>query len=209
MIMGKPKNKSGKPGKSFTLFHCFDILENEEKWKNRSSTEIPNKRKTPSSSVDTDEGSSIPTPLSSVTRKRSEGRKKAKEIRAKGGDIVYKESLDNMMEMRKELANERRELKHREIEERKDAVERRVATKERMAAAKERLAEVEERKVANDEIVKRMEHEHKIMFMDSNGLDEKARAYLEICRDQILMSKGYGGVKGGGNGGNNGGYGAI
>ena len=42
------------------------------------------------------------------------------------------------------------------------------------------------------------------MFMDASGLDGKARAYLEICRDQILASKGYY-SNNGGNGGNGGG----
>jgi hypothetical protein len=51
------------------LHHCWDILENDEKWTNRLSIEILNKRKTPTSSIGdglmvlTDKGSSIPTPF--------------------------------------------------------------------------------------------------------------------------------------------------
>ncbi|KAE8799255.1 glutathione S-transferase T3-like [Hordeum vulgare] len=145
LFMGKPKKKGGKPGKSFTSHHCWRILQNDEKWKNRASNEIPNKRKSPSTSVgeglvvDTDdEGSSSPTPLSSVNRKRPDGRKKAKDNRAKGGENLYKESLENMMAVRRELPSERREAKNKEIEERRQAEERKVAAEERRAAAEER-----------------------------------------------------------------------
>jgi hypothetical protein len=139
--MGKPKKKSGKVGKAFNLFHCWKCLENDEKWKNRPTNEIPNKRKNHTSVGDglvldtDDEGSSSPTPLSSVNAKRPEGRKKAKEMRAKGGENMYKESLENMMAVRKELASERRELRTKEIEDRRLAEERKVAAEEMRAAA--------------------------------------------------------------------------
>jgi hypothetical protein len=211
--MGKSKKKKGKlvPGGPFTLFHCWKILENDEKWKTRPSNEIPNKRKAPSSSVgdgfvvDSDDSSSSPTPLSSVNRGRPDGRKKEKNKRANGDEGGYKQSLDNMMEVRKDIAMQRRELKTKEMQERREAEERklvaeerRAAAEERRAAAEERLAEIEEKKVAAEGVAKMMENEQRIMFMDQSGLDEKARAYLEICRDQILATKGYYGGNGGG-----------
>uniref|UniRef100_A0ACD5VGR4 Uncharacterized protein n=1 Tax=Avena sativa TaxID=4498 RepID=A0ACD5VGR4_AVESA len=211
MFMGKPKKRRGKlvPGRPFTLFHCWTILENDEKWKSRPSNEIPNKRKAPSRSVgegfvvDTDDdGSSNEdgTPLSSVNRGRPEGRKKAKNKRVNGYEEGYKQSLDNMMEVKKDIAMQRREIKSKELEERGAIEERRVAAEERRAAAEERRVEVQERKVAAEEMAKSMEREQKIMFMDPSGLDEKARAYLELCRDQILASRGYF-PNNGGNGG--------
>ena len=222
--MGKPKKKRGKQvaGKPFALFHCWKILENDEKWRSRPSNEIPNKRKAPSSSVgdafmvdSDDDGASSPTLLSSVNRGRPDGRKKAKNARANVEEGGYKQSLDNMMEMRKDIAMQRREMKTKEMEERKEAEEkklaaeeklaeieaRRAAAEERRAAAEERLAEIEERKLASEEMTKRLENEQRIMFMDPSGLDEKARAYLEICRDQILAAKGYYPNNGGNGGG--------
>jgi hypothetical protein len=84
------------------------------------SNKIPNKRKTPTTLkqeglvVDTDdEGSSSSNPLSLVT-KRPDGRNKAKDIRTKGGDNVYNESLQKM-EVKKELTYERRELRMKNI----------------------------------------------------------------------------------------------
>ena len=67
-------------------------------------SKIRNKWKSPSSSsgagfvVDSvADGSSRPSPLSSVNRDRPDGRKKAKNKMAKGGDEEgYKESLKNM-----------------------------------------------------------------------------------------------------------------
>ena len=84
-VHGQTKEKGGMVGKSFTLHHCCDILENDDKWRNCLSNEITNKGKNPSTSVgeglvvDTDdEGSSSPTPPSSVSGIRPDGRKKVK-----------------------------------------------------------------------------------------------------------------------------------
>ena len=44
----------------------------------------------------------------------------------------------------------------------------------------------------------RMENEQMVMFMDTSVPDEKGRAYVEHCRDQILMSRGYAGGNSGG-----------
>jgi hypothetical protein len=71
--------------------------------------------------------------------------------------------------------------------------------KERRAAAEEKKAEIMKTNVENDELVKRLESEQKIIFMYQIGLDEKGRPYLEVLHDQILISRGYGrGNDGGG-----------
>ncbi|KAE8794658.1 hypothetical protein D1007_30700 [Hordeum vulgare] len=204
--MGKSEKKKGKfvSGRPFTLFHCWKIVENDEKWKTRPSNEIPNKRKAPSSSVgdgfvvDSDDSSSSPTPLSSMDRGTPEGRKKEKNKRANGDEEGYKKSLDNLMEVRKDIAMQRGELKTKEMQERREAKERKLVAEERRAAVEERLAEIEDRKVVAEGMAKMMENEQRIMFMDQSGLDDKALSYLEICRDQILASKGYYGGNGGG-----------
>jgi hypothetical protein len=102
------------------------------------------------------------------------------------------------MAVRNELASERRELRNKEIQENKEAMETRLGAKERRAAAEEKKAEIMKTNVENDELVKRLESEQKIIFMYQIGLDEKGRPYLELLRDQILISRGYGGDNGGG-----------
>ena len=62
---------------------------------------------------------------------------------------MYKESLDNMMVVRKELASETRNLRNKEIYEWKEAREREVAAEERGATAEEKLAEARKRKMSN------------------------------------------------------------
>ncbi|PNT66574.1 hypothetical protein BRADI_3g14211v3 [Brachypodium distachyon] len=251
LYKGKPKKKGGKQGKSFGLHHCWALLQHDEKWRNWGANEIPNKKKANSSVGETvqvdidDENSSgederSPTP-SSVPRKRPDGRKKEKDKLKKGEDNVYKESLDNMLNIRKDIATQKKDLKTKELEEKMIAEERRVAAEERRneieegkakidarrneieeekakidarrAAAEERRAEAKERKVASDDMMKRLEQEHKIMFMDTSGLDPKAKAYHELLSDQILVSRTMGGFIGsmGGNGGFSGmgGNGAI
>jgi hypothetical protein len=39
---------------------------------------------------------------------------------------------------------------------------------------------IEERWVASEDILKRLDQEHDLMFMDSNGLDEKVMSFFEI-----------------------------
>lgn len=50
----------------------------------------------------------------------------------------------------------------------------------------EEKAEVEERKVVMEERTKSIEQEQKFMFMYTSGLDDKVKAYMELCRDQVL-----------------------
>ncbi|CAL5067719.1 unnamed protein product [Urochloa decumbens] len=194
----KPKKKNGKAvkaGKAFALQHCWVLLEHDEKWRTRNF-EVPTKSKKSSNScspidddcvnVDDSDGSDSdgkrsPTPHSAPPR-RPPGRKTEKEKLKNGGESAYKESLDNMMHTRKELAADRKEFKTTRWLEIKEMEERR-------AAAEERRAAVEERRVAAEEAAKRLEQEQRIMFMDPTNLDAKGRAYLEIMRDQVLAAR--------------------
>lgn len=83
----------------------------------------------------------------------------------------YKESLYNMMEVRKYIASQRIELKNKGMEGRREAEERMVMTEEWRVAAEERSSEVEEMKVAVEEFFNRMDNEHMIMFLDPSVLD--------------------------------------
>ncbi|CAL5039465.1 unnamed protein product [Urochloa decumbens] len=217
MYKGKPKKKGAKQGKAFVLQHCWALLEHDEKWRTRNH-DVPVKSKKSSnsclpieddhvdldSSDDEESGGRSPTP-SSAPPKRLPGRKAETEKLKKGGESAYKESLDNMMKTRKELAADRKEFKTTRWLEIKEMEERR-------AAAEERRAAVEERRVAAEEAAKRLEQEQRIMIMDSTNLEPKAKAYLELMRDQVLAARSKEGfsmggfiggnvVVGGGNGG--------
>ncbi|KAE8815022.1 putative cadmium/zinc-transporting ATPase 3 [Hordeum vulgare] len=156
------------------------------------------------------------------TTKRPDGKKKVKGIKAEDNDL--KEGFDAIVMARKEYAEEKRILKLKEIEERSEAERRRAAAEEKRAAAEERLAAAEERKVELEEKKavtddRKMVEERtlKFMFMDTSTLDAKAKAYVELCCDEMLMKKqmimrqmmmggGMGGAMGGGMGGAIGGY---
>ncbi|OEL20999.1 hypothetical protein BAE44_0017982 [Dichanthelium oligosanthes] len=121
----KPKKKGGKPGKAFALQHCWAFLQYDEKWRVRNN-DVPPKSKKSSKSfslvdddcVDLDDsddedsdGRRSPTPSSATSsRKRPPSRKAENEKLKKEGDNTYKESVDNMMLSRKELAYERKEF---------------------------------------------------------------------------------------------------
>ncbi|GJN23162.1 hypothetical protein PR202_gb10786 [Eleusine coracana subsp. coracana] len=248
LYKGKPTKKGGKSGKAFALHHCWVLFEHDEKWRTRN-LEVPTKSKKSSNfsslyndeheDIDSNDGDSdgkrSPTPSSMPYKeKRPPGRKASKEKLKKSEECVYKESLDNMVASRKELAADRKEFKAaqwvtmKEMEERRTVAEerrsaaqersvideRRAAADERRAAVEEQRVAIEERRIAAEEASKRLEQEQKIMFMDSSNLDEKGRAYFELMRDQILASRTsffMGGFMGGngGNGGNTDGGGGI
>ncbi|KQK12180.1 uncharacterized protein LOC106865795 [Brachypodium distachyon] len=155
LYKGKPKKKGGKQGKSFGLHHCWALLLHDEKCRNRGANEIPNKKKANSSVGETvqvdidDENSSgqderSPTP-SLVPRKRPDGRKKEKEKLKKGEDNVYKESLDNILNIRKDIATQKNDLKTKELEEKMVAEERRNEIEEGKAKIDARRNEIEEK----------------------------------------------------------------
>ncbi|OEL12640.1 hypothetical protein BAE44_0026340, partial [Dichanthelium oligosanthes] len=75
----------------------------------------------------------------------------------KGGESEYKESMDNMMITRKELATHRKEFKTTRWLE---------------------IKEMEERRVAVEEAAKRLEQEERIMFMDPKQREEPT---LSLC----------------------------
>lgn len=206
MFKGKPKKgkrgKKGKGGKTFTLHHCWSELENDEKWKNRDLYEVP--KKSGKSSVgdayddeaSSEEGRRSPTPNSVAKTKRPNGRKYAKEKGKKTRDDDIKKSLDAIMNVRKEMAEDRKMMKQQEMEALRVAEDRKAAAEERRAAAEERLAAAEDRKVAMEEKKAAMEEarraeerEDKLMFMDTSGMSDKQKQYIELCPDQLLSKK--------------------
>nr|XP_051221707.1 uncharacterized protein LOC127339957 [Lolium perenne] len=130
-----------------------------------------------------------PTPNSVAKTKRPIGRKAAKEKAKKGGDDDIKASLSAIMLARKEMADDRKMLKKQEIDELRVAEERKAAAEERMAAVEELKAQVENKKVTMEELRREQEREDKLMFMDNNGMSEKQKQYIEMCRDQLMAKK--------------------
>ncbi|KAE8773937.1 Threonyl-tRNA synthetase [Hordeum vulgare] len=206
--------KKKRKGKAFTFHHCYKELKDVEKWKTRETFESSKKK----SVVLEDEEDVIeetgPTPHSVTKSYRPDGNKKVKGTKA--GDNDLKEEFDAIVMARKEHAEEKRILKLKEIEERSEAERQRAAAEEKRAAAEERLVATEERKVeleekkaATDERKMVEKRTLEFMFMDTSILDAKAKAYVEFCRDEMLIKKqmlmrqmmmggGMGGAMGGG-----------
>nr|XP_040253634.1 caldesmon-like [Aegilops tauschii subsp. strangulata] len=187
--------KKKRKGKVFTFHHCYKELKDVEKWKTRETFESSKKK---SVLVEDEEDVAIeetsPTPHSATKSYRPDGNKKAKGTKA--GDNDLKEGFDAIVMARKEYAEEKRMLKLKEIEERSEAKrrravaeEKRAAAEERLVAAEERKMDLEEKKAAADERKMVEERTLKFMFMDTSTLDAKAKAYVELCRDEMLMKK--------------------
>ncbi|KAK3120507.1 hypothetical protein QOZ80_9AG0688940 [Eleusine coracana subsp. coracana] len=206
LYKGKPNKKGGKAGKAIALQHCWVLLEHDEKWRTRNIEDLTKSKKSRNScspvdvdSDDEDDGSGrrSPTPISAPSSKRPSGRKvEKKRLKKAIGENAYKESLDNMVRTRKELAVERNEYRSARWMEMKEVEERRTAAEERRTTAEERRAVAEERRAVAEKqraVAKRLEQEQRLMFMDPSNLDEKERTYFELIHDQVLASRSMGG----------------
>jgi hypothetical protein len=75
------------------------------------------------------------------------------------------------------------------MEELKETTIRKAVVVEKRVAMEERRMAIEERKIAMEESEKAIENECKLMFMDTSGMSEKQKRYVELCRDELLKKK--------------------
>lgn len=183
-----------KGNKSFGLMHCFNKLEDTEKWKSR-----PKLKKQKTSSQDTPGSSSASvfedeatSPSKVVGTKRPIGNKRAKEALRRGnsssttGDTSAMESFGGILETRESKRQERFELmmamdKQRE-EERLVEERNKLAIKEKKVALEEEKVQImrmaEERMTAVEE--------SKIMSMDISGMGELEQEFYKMRKNQIM-----------------------
>jgi hypothetical protein len=191
----KDREKQYRP---FVMLHCWTLLEHNEKWNNRDNYFHPLKKKASKSSLefenegygneDDEEENGILS--SAVTnKKRSLWTKQEKERLKKGGDgVVFQSAVREMIATNKEMeANKKSEKELRWIEIRA------------MEECKVAIEEEKLRVLGEEAPAKKMEQEYKIMFMDTTGLDETQRVYVESMRAQILSSRMGGSGSGSGN----------
>ncbi|XBI76324.1 hypothetical protein VPH35_069576 [Triticum aestivum] len=223
--MRKTKKGKIKKGRFFTLSHCYEVLKNDEKWKNRDGLDdlhLSNKRKQTievdddeeEDDASSDDGKRSPTPnsVSYSKPKRPDGCKKDKtEKKKRKGDDELKNAMDAIVKARKE-ANEVRKMARNQ-----DAAveERRLAAEERRVAAEERKVALKERKVGMEERSRLMEWEKYLFFLDTSSLNGAQKEYVNLAREEVLIQKramistmgggGLGGMGGGGLGGMGGG----
>ena len=180
-----------KGKKSFGLMHCFNKLENTEKWNSRSQLK---KQKT--SSMDTPGSSSAAVSVfedeATSPSKRPIGQKRAKEALRRAtssgttGGSSAMESFGGMLETRESKRQERFELmmtvdKQRE-EERLVEERNKLALKEKKVALEEEKIQImrmaEERLTAAEE--------SKIMSMDISGMGEEEQEFYKLRKSQII-----------------------
>ncbi|KAE8792201.1 Alternative oxidase 1a, mitochondrial [Hordeum vulgare] len=208
------RTKKGKinKGSPFTLPHCYNVLQDDEKWKKREDIDdfdLSKKRKRTIDLEDDDEedasseeGKISPTPnsVSYSKPKRPDGTKKdAKEKKRRKGDDELKYDMEAIVNARKE-ANE----------------ERRLASEERRVAVEERKVALEERKVGMEERSKLLEWEKHLFFLDTSLFNDAQKEYVNLAREYVLIQKrtmiramGGGGLGGMGGIGAMGGFGAT
>ncbi|XP_062208352.1 glutathione S-transferase T3-like isoform X1 [Phragmites australis] len=174
-----------KNGKSFGLLHCWNVLQHEQKWKNRCSQKKQKACSNASSGPSTpgsneschDAGVEGLTPDSPEEEQRPPGKKREKERERRGkssvssGDNLYMEALENMWARKKE-AEALKEIKKKE---RNDEI---------LAIEKKRL-ELVERDI---ELRQRIEDD-KVMNMDLSGMSERQQQYYMRMQDEIIARR--------------------
>ncbi|XBI30063.1 hypothetical protein VPH35_053901 [Triticum aestivum] len=213
----KTKKEKIKKGRFFTLSHCYEVLKNDEKWKNRDGLDdlhLSNKRKVDDDDEEddasSDDGKRSPTPnsVSYSKPKRPDGCKKDKtEKKKRKGDDELKNAMEAIVKARKE-ANEVRKMTRNQ-----DA-----AAEERRVAVEERKVALEERKVGMEERSRLLEWEKHLFFLDTSSFNGAQKEYVNLAREEVLIQKramirtmgggGLGGM-GGGTMGGMGGFGAM
>lgn len=154
------KQKDTKNHKNFALFHCWQLLKDNEKWKSRNDE----------------------PPMKERLRRQDKGivyREVMKEM------LVAKKEL----EADKKRDKYEQWMTLQAIEERKVAikVERWMALqaiKERRVAIKKERLRIKKESEARF----KNEQDQKIMFMDTSDLNETQKAYVDVKRSQILAS---------------------
>ncbi|XBJ18566.1 hypothetical protein VPH35_009699 [Triticum aestivum] len=218
------ENQEGKKGRVFTLSHCYEVLKNDEKWKNRDGLDdlhLSNKRKVDDDDEEddasSDDGKRSPTPnsVSYSKPKRPDGCKKDKtEKKKRKGYDELKNAMEAIVKARKE-ANEVRKMARNQVAV---AEERRLVAEERRVAAEERKVALEERKVGMEERSRLLEWEKHLFFLDTSLFNGAQKEYVNLAREEVLIQKramirtmgggGLGDMGGGGLGGM-GGFGAM
>ncbi|XBI76892.1 hypothetical protein VPH35_070076 [Triticum aestivum] len=191
------KTKKGKikKGRFFTLSHCYEVLKNDEKWKNRDGLDdlhLSNKRKVDDDEEEddasSDDGKRSPTPnsVSYSKPKRPDGCKKDKtEKKKRKGDDELKNAMEAIVKARKE-ANEVRKMARNQDAA---AEERRLAAEERRVAAEERKVALEERKVGMEERSRLLEWEKHLFFLDTSSFNGAQKEYVNLAREEVLIQK--------------------
>ncbi|XBI48803.1 hypothetical protein VPH35_112470 [Triticum aestivum] len=191
------KTKKGKikKGRVFTLSHCYEVLKNDEKWKNRDGLDdlhLSNKRKVDDDEEEddasSDDGKRSPTPnsVSYSKPKRPDGCKKDKtEKKKRKGDDELKNAMEAIVKARKE-ANEVRKMARNQDAA---AEERRLAAEERRVAAEERKVALEERKVGMEERSRLLEWEKHLFFLDTSSFNDAQKDYVNLAREEVLIQK--------------------
>ncbi|KAE8819402.1 putative cadmium/zinc-transporting ATPase 3 [Hordeum vulgare] len=125
-----------------------------------------------------------PPPHSATKSYRPNESKKVKG--AKAGDNDLKEGFDAIVMARKVYAEEKRMLKLKEIEEKSEAE---AAAEEKRAAAKDMKVDLAEKKAAVEEMKMIEEKALKFMSMDTSTPDPRVKAYVKLCRGEMLVKK--------------------
>jgi hypothetical protein len=184
-------HEDDKGKKAFSLMHCYEKLEDTEKWKNRESNKKQKKtsNSTPGSSTPSANGSRFEdeatSPNKDVSVTRPIGKKAAKVLRAKGssstGDSAVMETLGSLFSSRREEALSR-EAKRQErfnisIARENEREEQRLEEERKNRAIKEQHLALEQEKVR----LKTVAQDREIMNMD-----EQQQQYYRLLRSQII-----------------------
>ncbi|KAM0867528.1 hypothetical protein ACQ4PT_041940 [Festuca glaucescens] len=190
------KYREDEGNKAFGLMHCYEKLEDQEKWKNREANKKQKKtsNSTPGSSTPSANASRFEdeatSPNKDVSVTRPIGKKAAKALRAKGssstGDSAVMETLGNLFSSRREEALTR-EAKRQErfnisIAREKEIEEQRLEEERKNRAIKEQHLALEQEKVR----LKTVAQDREIMSMDITGMDEQQQQYYKLLRSQII-----------------------
>ena len=177
------RDMAGSKGKSFTMRHCFDVLQHLPKWKLRDEEVAPKKAAMVAldDTEDEKDGRNADKP---------EGNKKAKErMRLEGEDALLRDKIDQMMKSKEVIATKTLETKRVIIERKKEVSLAKLEASREEAKAKAKLEEmrIDVKKAKATKLL--LAEEREILMMNTKEMNEVQLEWWKETSAEIMARR--------------------
>nr|XP_051212904.1 glutathione S-transferase T3-like [Lolium perenne] len=177
------RDMAGSKGKSFTMRHCFDVLQHLPKWKLRDEEVAPKKAAMVAldDTEDKKDGRNADKP---------EGNKKAKErLRLEGEAALLRDKFDQMMKSKEVIATKTLETKRVIIETKKEVSLAKLEASREEARSKVKLEEMRIN-VKKDKATKQLlAEEREIMMTNTKNMNEIQLEWWKETTAEIMARR--------------------
>ena len=171
---------AGSKGKSFTMRHCFDVLQHLPKWQLRDQEVAP--KKSTMIAMDDSEDDQI-----GRNNNKPEGNKKAKErMKLEGEAASLRDKLDQMMKSKESIAVKTLEAKMVICEKKREVQLAKVEATREEARTKAKLVEMKITVKKSKAMKELLAEERGIMMMSTKDMNEQQLEWWKDATAEIM-----------------------